>query len=73
MKVQETSGDLPPVLYSRQERNVSATLGQTVELRCTVLGFQPGSHSVSWTRTSTHTNLPIALTFGTKVAGSRGF
>ena len=73
MKVEErrASEDLPPVLYTSQERNLSATLGETVELRCTVLGYQPGRHSVSWTRTTSSTHLPVALTFGTKVKAPR--
>ena len=72
MKVEESSAiaDLPPVLYSRQENNLTATLGETVELRCTVLGYQPARHSVSWTRTTSSTQLPVALTFGTKVGTS---
>ena len=61
------SEDLPPVLYSPQEKNLSATLGETVELRCTVLGYRPARHSVSWTRTISSSHLPEALTFGTKV------
>ena len=62
--------DLPPVLYSQQGSNVTALLGETVELRCTVLGFKPESHSVSWTRTTPTDHNPTALTFGDKVRRS---
>ena len=60
--------ELPPVIYSQQGHNVTALLGETVELRCTVLGFRSDSHSVSWTRTTQDHHNPTALTFGDKVS-----
>ena len=62
------SVELPPVIYSQQGHNVTALLGETVELRCTVLGFRSDSHSVSWTRTTPDHHNPTALTFGDKVS-----
>ena len=55
VEVSSVSDNLPPILYSPQEKNLSATLGEKVELRCTVLGYQPAKHSVSWTRTTSST------------------
>lgn len=47
--------------------NVTARLGQTVSLKCSVSGFRQGVHTVSWTKTALHRPDPIALTFNDKV------
>ena len=62
-----TTLDLPPVLYSEQGRNITYLLGETVLLKCTVLGYKQGMHTVSWTRTTARNLNPTALTFGSKV------
>ena len=64
--------DLPPVLFSEQGRNITYLLGETVLLKCTVLGYKQGVHTVSWTRTTRRSNNPTALTFGDKVSGWKG-
>ena len=62
-----TTLDLPPVLFSEQGRNITYLLGETVLLKCTVLGYKQGVHTVSWTRTTRRNSNPTALTFGDKV------
>ena len=59
--------DLPPVLYSEQGRNITSLLGETVLLKCTVLGYKQEVHTVSWTRTTRRNKNPTALTFGSQV------
>ena len=59
--------ELPPVLYSAQGHNLSSLLGDTSQLKCTVLGYKPEEHTVSWTRTTVNSSTPTALTFGSQV------
>ena len=40
----------PLKLRSEVVGNVSSQLGQTVYLKCTVMGFRQGLHTVSWTK-----------------------
>ena len=57
----------PPSLHTDSVENVTAQLGQTVYLKCTVMGFVHGENTVSWTKTSARRENPIALTFNDKV------
>jgi len=57
----------PPSLHTDSVGNVTAQLGQTVYLKCTVMGFVHGENTVSWTKTNARRENPIALTFNDKV------
>ena len=63
-----TTPELPPVLYSEHGDSVTTLLGENVELRCTVLGYKAGQHTVSWTRRTEDIETPTALTFGSMVS-----
>ena len=56
----------PPSIQTEGDTNVTAVLGQTVKLSCTVMGFRQEEHTVSWTKKYKQEN-PIALTFNDKV------
>ena len=62
-----TTPELPPVLYSEHGDSVTTLLGESVELRCTVLGYKAGQHTVSWTHKTEDNGMPTALTFGSMV------
>jgi len=62
-----SSTHAPPSLHTDSVGNVTSQLGQTVYLKCTVIGFRQGVNTVSWTKTTSRRANPIALTFNDKV------
>ena len=62
-----SSTHAPPTLHTDSVGNVTSQLGQTVYLKCTVIGFRQGVNTVSWTKTTSRRENPIALTFNDKV------
>ena len=62
-----SSTHAPPSLHTDTVGNITSQLGQTVYFKCTVIGFRQGENTVSWTKTTKHTDNPIALTFNDKV------
>ena len=62
-----SSTHAPPSLHTDTVGNITSQLGQTVYLKCTVTGFRQGVNTVSWTKTTSQRDNPIALTFNDKV------
>jgi hypothetical protein len=62
-----SSTHAPSTLHTDSVGNVTSQLGQTVYLKCTVIGFRQGVNTVSWTKTTSRQDNPIALTFNDKV------
>jgi len=62
-----SSTHAPPSLHTDTVGNITSQLGQTVYLKCTVSGFRQGVNTVSWTKTTSRRDNPIALTFNDKV------